>query len=64
MKAEKYLFEYMRQSNINLVDVQNDLGIDITKLERNEELLADEFVRLCVYFGISPDDVMNEMFPE
>jgi len=62
MKAEKYLLEYMIRSNTNLCDVQDELGIDVKKLENNEELFADEFVRLCVYLGINPDDVMNEMF--
>ncbi len=61
MKAEKYLLKYMTQSNMNLEDVRNDLGFDVTKLRENEELLADEFVRLCVYLGINPDDVMNEV---
>ena len=40
MKAEKYLLKYMTQSNMNLEDVRNDLGFDVTKLRENEELLA------------------------
>lgn len=62
MKAEKYLFDYMIKTNISMERVKKDLGIDIQALVNNKkELMADELIRLCIYLGINPDDMMNEL---
>lgn len=60
MKAEKYLMNYIEQSNISTGQVKADLGIDMDMLmKQQQELLADEFIQLCLYLGVNPDEVMN-----
>ena len=62
MKAEKYLLEYMMKSNIPAERVKKDMGIDVQALVSNRtELMADELIRLCIYLGVNPDDMMNEL---
>lgn len=62
MKAEKYLLDYIEQSHITKERVQEVVGIDIEKLVINQQDLdADDFLRLCVFLGVNPDDVMNEV---
>ncbi len=60
MKAEQYLIDYMLESNISMNQVEVDMGINLETMIRNkEELRADDFVSLCIYLGVNPDDVMN-----
>lgn len=60
MKAEKYLLDYMKKSNIVSEHVKAEIGIDIEAIVNNNgELMADEFIRMCIYLGVNPDDVMN-----
>lgn len=62
MKAEKYLMDHIMQSGISMSQVKKDLGIDMEGLFKNNgELMADEFMRLCIYLGVNPDDVMNSI---
>lgn len=62
MKAEKYLLEYMMKSNIPAERVKKDMGIDVQALVSSRtELMADELIRLCIYLGVNPDDMMNEL---
>lgn len=62
MKAEKYLFDYMIKSNIPMERVKKDVGIDVQALVSSKtELMADEFIQLCIYLGVNPDDMMNEL---
>ena len=60
MKAEKYLLDYMLQCNISQKQVETDKGFNIEKMIQNkQELKADEFIDLCAYLNVDPDDVMN-----
>lgn len=60
MKAEKYLLDYIVNHNITLEQIKKDTGINIGDLaDGKEELMADEFIKLCIYLGVDPDDVMN-----
>lgn len=62
MKAEKYLLDYIIKSNIPMERVKNDVGIDVQALVSSKtELMADEFIQLCMYLGVNPDDMMNEV---
>ena len=62
MKAEKYLLEHMMKSNIPAERVKKDMGIDVQALVSSRtELMADELIRLCIYLGVNPDDMMNEL---
>ncbi len=62
MKAENYLLEYILKSDISTERIKSDIGIDIAeRVHSNGELMADEFMQMCIYLGINPDDVMNEI---
>lgn len=62
MKAEKYLLDYIIKSNIPMERVKKDVGIDVQALVSSKtELMADEFIQLCIYLGVNPDDMMNEV---
>ncbi len=60
MKAEKYLLNYIINSNLSTEQVKSDIGIDIAEVvHNNDELMAEEFLKMCVYLGINPEDVMH-----
>ncbi len=62
MKAEKYLLEYIEKSHISKERVREVVGIDIERCVANQQDLgADEFIRMCVCLGVNPDDVMNAL---
>lgn len=62
MKAEKYLLDYMIKTNIPMERVKKDVGIDVQALVNSKkELMADEFIQLCIYLGVNPDDMINEV---
>lgn len=63
MKAENYLLQYILDHNISLAKIEDDTGINLNGVvSKGKDLLADEFVILCVYLGISPDEVKNRVF--
>lgn len=60
MKAEKYLLDYMKQYSITPKKMKNDIGIDMEIfIDGKDELMADEFIRACIYLGVSPDEVLK-----
>lgn len=62
MKAEKYIIEYIREHNISFQKVKRDTGLDLISLERhNNNLLADDFLRLCLYLGITPEEISDQI---
>lgn len=62
MKAENYILQYILQHNISLVRIEDDTGINLNNVVcKGKDLLADEFITLCVYLGISPDDIRNKV---
>lgn len=62
MKAENYLLQYILQHNISLGKIEDDTGINLNSVVcKGKELLADDFLTLCVYLGISPDDIRNQV---
>lgn len=62
MKAENYLYNYISECNISVEQVKNDIGIDIEKiLSGKNELMVDEFLRLCIYLKITPEEVISQI---
>ena len=62
MKAEKYLLKHVMQHNISMEQVEKETGIDMQKLkEGHQELMADDFIALCIYLGVNPDEIMEQI---
>lgn len=62
MKAEKYIIHYLREHNIAYDKIKQDIGIDMYKVEnRNIDLLADDFLRLCLYLGLTPEEISDQI---
>jgi hypothetical protein len=63
MYAEKYILEDIERRNISLDKIKEETGIDVTVLmDEGQELNALDFLNLCIYLRISPEDIGNRMF--
>lgn len=62
MKAEKYLLQHVLEHHISSQKVEADTGINIEKLvSEKKELVADEFLRLCIYLQVTPEEVGDQI---
>ena len=62
MKTEKYLLQHMLKHHLSLEKMEMDTGINIEKfVSEQRELKADEFLRLCVYLNITPEEVSDQI---
>ena len=62
MKVEQYILQYMKDHDISNEKVKNETGIDILSLlSEKKELLADDFLKLCIYFGITPEEISDQV---
>lgn len=62
MKAEKYLLEYVREHNMSSRGIEVDTGINLERIVMEEqELMADEFLRLCAYLNITPEEISDQI---
>lgn len=60
MYAEEYILRHMEKCEISKDKVKEDTGIDFYKIEEKKlELTAGEFIELCMYLSLSPEDIMN-----
>ena len=59
MNATKRLANYIAQQHISPERVAKDTGVAMEKLvpETKETLEAGEFLELCLYLGIRPEDM-------
>lgn len=59
MNATKRLANYIAQQHISPERVAKDTGVAMEKLvpETDAILKADEFLELCLYLGIRPEDM-------
>lgn len=65
MKTEKFLLEHIREHGISEEILERELGFSLEKLvDAKEELPADRFLELCRYLGITPEQVIDRVFPE
>ncbi len=62
MRAEKYLLQHIRQHNISVKQIEKDTGINLeTYVQEGRELLSDDFCTICIYLGISADEVSDQI---
>ncbi len=62
MKAEKYLLEHISNHNISVEQIEKDTGINIENMVRQKkELSAGDFLELCLYLGITPEEVGDQI---
>lgn len=62
MKAERYIQQYIKEHNISYEAIKKDIGLDLDKiLKKDGNLLADDFLRLCVYLGITPEEIGDQI---
>lgn len=56
-EVTKEIAKYISEKQLSVEEIENDLGIPRTKLvkETEEDLSADEFMRLCLYLGVRPE---------
>lgn len=58
-RVTEYILQYMKEHHILSSTLSRETGISEEKLvpEYKEALLADEFLRLCVYLELSPEEI-------
>jgi hypothetical protein len=62
MYAEKYILEDIERRNLSVDKIKEETGIDVTVLmDEGQELTALDFLNLCVYLRISPEDIRESM---
>lgn len=62
MRVESYLWKYVRQNGIAADKVAMETGIDLeAMIGEGKELVTDEFLELCAYLGITPDEVSDQI---
>ena len=62
MKVEQYIKKYIEEHDISVEKVKNETGLDLDNIfEKNDNLLADDFLRLCVYLGITPEEIGDQI---
>ena len=62
MKAEKYLLDYVVNHDISITQIEKDIGINIERRVREKkDLIASEFLTLCTYLGITPEEVSDQI---
>lgn len=62
MKAEQYILNYMTEHDVLNEKVKQETGIDMVEITKdNKELLADDFLKLCMYLGITPEEISDQI---
>jgi len=62
MKAEKYLLQHVLEHQISSQKIEADTGINIEKVvSEKQELMADDFLRLCVYLDVTPEEISDQI---
>lgn len=62
-RVTEYILQYMKEHHILSSTLSRETGISEEKLvpEYKEALLADEFLRLCVYLKLSPEEIAERI---
>lgn len=62
MKAEQYILKYMSEHEVSNEKVKRETGIDMAGIiDSKNELLADDFLKLCIYLGITPEEISDQI---
>lgn len=58
----RYISEFIEKNHLNIEEISEELDILKEKmiLGTEESLSAEEFLRLCQYLHIRPEDVLRE----
>ncbi len=59
-EVTEFFLKYFEKNRINEAWISEKTGIDRNKLSREykESLTADEFLRLCAFLQIQPEEIM------
>ena len=62
-EVTEYMIKYLHENSLSSRTVSEQTGVPKEKLQQGykEPLLADEFLRLCVYLKISPEKIASEL---
>lgn len=62
MYVEQYILDHVERCNVSRDKIKEDIGIDLEKIEKNQlELTAEEFIQLCMYLRLSPEEITEWM---
>lgn len=62
MYVERYILNYVERCHLSRDKIREDIGIDLEKIDRNQlELTAEEFIKLCMYLQLSPEEITEWM---
>ena len=58
-----YFLEYFEKNRINIDEISEKTGIKMHKFSKEYKtpLTAEEFLRLCVFLKISPEEVRKKL---
>lgn len=61
-QAKKWLTDHMEKNNISIEIVANILEIPIEKFRVGTDAIleADEFLRICAYLHIRPENILTD----
>lgn len=63
MYAEKYILDYVEKYSVSKNKIKEETGIDLDAVEKHHlELAAGDFLSLCLYLKLSPEDIEEYMF--
>lgn len=63
MYAEKYILDYVEKYSVSKNKIKEETGIDLDVVEKHHlELAAGDFLNLCLYLKLSPEDIKEDMF--
>lgn len=62
-KVTDYMISYIEKKHISAEQIEEELGIWADKMRPGygEPLWAEEFLELCIWLGIRPEDVAAEI---
>ena len=62
-RVTEYILNYMKEHNILSSTISEQTGIPEEKLTAayKEPLFADEFLRLCVFLHLSPEEIAHQI---
>ena len=62
-RVTEYILAYMQEKGISASEISGQTGIPEEKLypDYSEPLLAEEFLELCVFLRLSPEEILKNI---